>query len=29
VFIAVTGWDAFVSYAYAGGTELRAIAPPQ
>ena len=29
VFIAVTGWDAFVSYAYAGGTELREIAPAQ
>ena len=29
VFIAVYGWDAFVSYAYAGGTELREIAPPQ
>lgn len=29
VSIAVYGWDAFVSYAYAGGTELREIAPPQ
>jgi hypothetical protein len=29
VFVAVTGWDAFVSYAYAAGTELREIAPPQ
>ncbi len=29
VFVSVTGWDAFVSYAYAGGTELREIAPPQ
>jgi hypothetical protein len=29
VFVAVYGWDAFVSYAYAGGTELREIAPPE
>jgi hypothetical protein len=25
----VTGFDSYVSYAYAGGTELREIAPPQ
>jgi hypothetical protein len=29
VFVAVSGWDAFVSYAYAAGTDLREIAPPQ
>ncbi|NUP12228.1 MAG: hypothetical protein HOW73_39785 [Polyangiaceae bacterium] len=29
VSIIVYGWDAFVSYAYAGGTELREIAPPE
>jgi hypothetical protein len=29
VFIAVTGFDAYVSYAYAGGTELRELAPPE
>ncbi|MEM9876120.1 MAG: IgGFc-binding protein [Myxococcota bacterium] len=28
VGIVVYGFDAFVSYAYAGGTDLRAIAPP-
>jgi len=25
----ITGFDSFVSYAYAGGTELREIAPPE
>ncbi len=29
VFVAVTGFDAYVSYAYAAGTDLREIAPPQ
>ncbi|MFO0555540.1 MAG: IgGFc-binding protein [Polyangiaceae bacterium] len=29
VAVSVMGFDAFVSYAYAGGTELREIAPPQ
>ncbi|MFO0616404.1 MAG: IgGFc-binding protein [Polyangiaceae bacterium] len=29
VFVAVSGFDAFVSYAYAAGTDLREIAPPQ
>lgn len=29
VFVGVYGWDAFVSYAYAGGTELREIAPAE
>lgn len=29
VFINVVGWDAFVSYAYAAGSDLREIAPPQ
>ncbi len=28
VFVAVSGFDAFVSYAYAAGTELTEIAPP-
>ncbi|WP_437282042.1 IgGFc-binding protein [Sorangium sp. So ce375] len=28
VGLIVTGFDSFVSYAYAGGTELREIAPP-
>lgn len=28
-FVGVYGWDAFVSYSYAGGTDLREIAPPQ
>jgi IgGFc binding protein len=29
VFVSVVGWDAFVSYAYAAGSDLREIAPPQ
>ncbi|NUO52760.1 MAG: hypothetical protein HOV80_28275 [Polyangiaceae bacterium] len=29
VFVAVTGFDAYVSYAYAAGTELIELAPPQ
>jgi hypothetical protein len=29
VFVSVVGWDAFVSYAYAAGSDLRVIAPPQ
>lgn len=29
VGVIVTGFDAYVSYAYAGGTELREIAPPE
>lgn len=29
IFVAVTGFDAFVSYAYAAGTDLRELAPPQ
>ncbi len=29
VFVAVVGWDAFVSYAYAAGTELIELAAPE
>ncbi|MBL8744227.1 MAG: IgGFc-binding protein, partial [Myxococcales bacterium] len=29
VFLSVVGWDAFVSYAYAAGSDLRELAPPQ
>ncbi|HSO00876.1 MAG TPA: IgGFc-binding protein, partial [Candidatus Nanopelagicales bacterium] len=29
VGVVVSGFDSFVSYAYAGGTELKEIAPPQ
>ncbi|EYF01635.1 IgGFc-binding protein [Chondromyces apiculatus] len=29
VGVFVTGFDAYVSYAYAGGTDLRTIAPPE
>ncbi|AKT40406.1 IgGFc-binding protein [Chondromyces crocatus] len=29
VGVIVTGFDTYVSYAYAGGTELKTIAPPQ
>ena len=29
VFVSVMGFDSFVSYAYAAGTDLREIAPPQ
>ena len=29
VGVTVFGFDAYVSYAYAGGTELREIAPPK
>ena len=27
--VTVSGWDNYVSYAYAGGTELREIAVPE
>ncbi len=29
VFVSITGFDSYVSYAYAGGTDLREIAPPE
>jgi hypothetical protein len=29
VFVAITGFDAFVSYAYAAGTDLRDLGVPQ